>query len=156
MQSSPVSCYVTPVRSLCLSQQFCKMPYTGCSKNIGSKNENNNTIQCRSERRHIIITKYRHIGVQITTSIILRSLKSAVVPLIILKKKRRNGGGVKRRSIALQTSGRQRARRNPIHIDLEARAGLQNGAHCLRRPFTPAVGFTLFIYTSINPIEATK
>jgi hypothetical protein len=37
MQSSPVSCYVTPARSLCLSQQFCYVLYTGCYKNIDSK-----------------------------------------------------------------------------------------------------------------------
>lgn len=92
MKSSPVSCYVTPIRPLCLSQQFCYVPYTGCYKNIGSKNENNNTKRRRSERRHILITKYRHLGVQITTSIILRSLKSAVVPLLIFKKEEETGG----------------------------------------------------------------
>jgi len=92
IQSSPVSCYVTPVRPLYLSQQFCYMPYTGCYKSIGSKNENNKTKRRRSERSHILITKYRHLGVQITTSIILRSLKSAVVPLLILKIKEKTEG----------------------------------------------------------------
>jgi hypothetical protein len=57
MQSSPVSWYVTPARPVCLSQQFCYMPYTSCYKNIVSKNGNNNTKRRRSERRHILITK---------------------------------------------------------------------------------------------------
>jgi hypothetical protein len=52
MQSSPVSCYVTPAGPLRMSRQFCYIPYTDCYKNIGSKNGNNNT-----KRRHILITK---------------------------------------------------------------------------------------------------
>ena len=57
MQSSPVSCYVTPSRPLCLYQQFCYVPYTGCYKNISSKNGNNSSKRCSYERRHILITK---------------------------------------------------------------------------------------------------
>jgi hypothetical protein len=55
MQSSPVSCYVTSARPLYIFQQFCYMPYTGCYKNIGSKNGNNNTKWRRSERRRILL-----------------------------------------------------------------------------------------------------
>jgi hypothetical protein len=76
--------------------------------------------------------------------------------LYLKKKKRKKRNGGKETLNCSADAGPKEGQAQTDPIDLAACAGLQNGANCLKHPFTPAVGLTRFLYTSIKPIKATK